>query len=63
MSVLYVCDGCDVRAQNGGLPPDWMMISRRDVTTDRWFTAHACYRDDCRTKVNTLSKAPEPIPF
>lgn len=59
MSLLFVCDGCDVRAVGGkyGLPP--IAWACRWLPDDDQRAVHHCGKPECRDKINALTKAPE----
>lgn len=61
MSLLYVCDGCDVRARSMGHPPQgWITLAVG--TPPNRFTVDACPRTECREKVAAMERAPEIVP-
>ena len=64
MSLLYVCDGCDVRARSldGQPPPGW--TTRATHSKDGRYIVDACAKPECVTKVLAMEQAPDLVlPF
>jgi len=69
MSVMFICDGCDVRALttlscDGSPVPvrGWAQYRLTDYGGDG-FRVHACTNSACREKVHELTAAPQPLPY
>lgn len=61
MTLMAICDECDVRAQSSagrpGLPSGWS--GRVFDTPAGYVAAHACPKPECRAALETRTAAPD----